>query len=121
MMTPAKVVFCFLVGLVIGAFFVTVADRIYEGGWRGGPTIVGLSLPVTILYFLALWGVAVWRSWPLTGRGLMAAGFLCAIFPFFFGFFPVYYLRLAFAVPVALLQFALLIGAITLFAKFAHH
>jgi hypothetical protein len=86
MMTPAKVVFYFLVGLALGAFFVTVADRIYEGGWRGGPTIVALSLPVTIVYFLSLWGVAVWRSWPITGGGLMAAGFLCGIFPFFLGF-----------------------------------
>jgi hypothetical protein len=79
---------------------------------------VALSLPVTIVYFLSLWGVAVWRSWSVTGGGLMAAGFLCGIFPFFFGFFPVYYLRLVFAVPVALVQFALLLGAITLFAKF---
>ncbi len=36
-MAPAKVVFYFLVGLALGAFFVTVADRVYEGGWRGGP------------------------------------------------------------------------------------
>jgi len=78
-----------------------------------GPTIVALSLPVTIAYFVALW-----RSWPLTGGGLITAGFLCGIFPFFFGFFPVYYLRLVFAAPVAFLQIALLIGAITLFAKF---
>ena len=118
MMAPAKVVFYFLVGLALGAFFVTVADRVYEGGWRGGPTIVALSLPVTIAYFVALWAVAVWRSWPLTGGGLITAGFLCGIFPLFFGFFPVYYLRLVFAAPVAFLQIALLIGAITLFAKF---
>jgi len=64
MMAPAEVVFYFLVGLALGAFFVTVADRVYEGGWRGGPTIVALSLPVTIAYFVALWAVAVWRSWP---------------------------------------------------------
>ena len=37
MMAPAKVVVYFLVGLALGAFFVTVADRVYEGGWRGGP------------------------------------------------------------------------------------
>lgn len=117
-MTPVKTVLCFLIGLGLGGLLTTVADRIYEGGWRGGPTIVALSLPVTIIYFLALWSIATWRSWPLTGAGLAAAGILCGVFPFFFGFFPVYYLRPIFAVPVAFLQFALLLGTITLFARF---
>jgi len=87
-MAPAKVVFYFLVGLALGAFFVTVADRVYEGGWRGGPTIVALSLPVTIAYFVALWAVAVWRSWPLNGGRADYGGLLMRNFPVLLRFLP---------------------------------
>ena len=87
-MAPAKVVFYFLVGLALGAFFVTVADRVYEGGWRGGPTIVALSLPVTIAYFVALGAVAVWRSWPLNGGRADYGGLLMRNFPVLLRFLP---------------------------------
>jgi MFS family permease len=45
-----------LIGYAVGALIVIIFDRLYEGGWRGGFAILWLSLPTTIVYFLALWG-----------------------------------------------------------------
>jgi hypothetical protein len=118
-MNPLKAVLFFAIGVALGALLITVADRIYEGGWRGGPTLAWLSLPVTVVYFLLLLGATAWHPSLFTPWGFAAAGFLCGIFPFFFGFFPVYYLRFIFAVPVVMVQLALLAVTILICAKFA--
>jgi hypothetical protein len=112
-----KIAFYFSVGFICGAILTCFIDRLYEGGWRGGPTIVWLSLPAAIIYFLLLWGIGVWRPLPFTPVGLAAAGCLCGLFPVLFGSFPIYYYRLIFLVPIAFVQFTLLIGVVKIFAK----
>ncbi len=112
-----KSLFYFIIGLLAGGLITTVTDRIYEGGWRGGPTIVWLSIPVTTIYFLLLLGVTAWQPSTSTRLGWIITGILCNIFPFVSGFFPLYYFRALFAVPVALAQFVLLVISLVVVSK----
>jgi hypothetical protein len=112
-----RVVWLLLLGYAIGALAVIIFDRIYEGGWRGGFAILWLSLPTTIVYFLVLAGVGYWFSLSPSFRALAFSGFLSAIYPAVFGFFPAHYYRLLFAVPIVALQLGLLVTILAISSR----
>jgi len=89
-----------LVGYAIGARVVIVFDRLYEGGWRGGFAILWLSAPTTVAYLAVILAIRYWRLLSPSVLALALCGFLAAVYPILFGFFPVYYYRLEFAISV---------------------
>jgi hypothetical protein len=105
------------IGYAVGVLIVVIFDCFYEGGWRGGFAILWLSLPTTIVYFVAVWGFAYWRSLSPNVFALALIGFLSAVYPAVFGFFPVYYYRLQFAVPFVAFQLGLLLMIIAISSR----
>ena len=72
--------------------------------------ILWLSIPTTATYFVVLIAIAFLRSLSPSVLALATSGFLAAVYPIFFGFFPVYYLRWQFAIPVVVIQLGLMLA-----------
>ena len=104
-------------GYLIGALAVVIFDRFYEGGWRGGFDILRLSIPTTAVYFVVVLAIAVWRSLSPGPVAVITCGILIAVYPFFFGFFPVYYLRWEFAIPVVAIQLGLMLAILAMSSR----
>ena len=116
-MSWMRAILVFSTGYLIGAVITTLIGWSTDGTWSSGPFMVGLSLPVTIGYFLGLWGLGIWGLYNRTSAGMALAGMLCAIYPTFCGFFPVYFLRVEFAGPTILGQFGLLVISCVVFSR----
>ncbi len=118
MMTLSAVATSFAAGYLLAAIAVIIAARIHDNSWASGPVMLGLSLPVTIVYFFGLWSLRRWQLLSPTSCGMAIAGILCAAYPAFCGFFPVYFVRFKFAIPLVAVQFALLMLASAICARF---
>jgi hypothetical protein len=79
--------------------------------------MLGLSLPTTIVYFLGVLTIGRWQLLSPTLVSMALSGFLSAVFPTFCGYFPVYFMRLKFAVPVIVGQFGLLVVISGIFSR----
>lgn len=99
----------FAIGYTIAAIVLIVIARFQDDSWTSGVVMLALSLPVTILYFFGLWFLGNYPFLAPTVLGMILSGILAAIFPALFGFFPVYFVRLKFAVPLVAFQFGLLL------------
>lgn len=107
----------FLLGYIVAGAAVIIVARVQDETWKSGFLMLSLSLPVTILYFVCLWWVGRWRYLAPTSLGMGLAGVWCAIFPAFCGFFPVYFVRLKFAIPLTIIQFGLLLVSSAISAR----
>jgi hypothetical protein len=82
-----------------------------------GVVMLGLSLPTTVVYFLGLLAIGRWRKFSQSLVSMAFNGFLSALFPTFCGYFPVYFMRLEFAAPLFVGQFALLLLTAGIFSR----
>jgi hypothetical protein len=117
-MTFARTVTFFLSGYIIGAVIATAVVWFEEGISFDIVSILGFSLPVSAFYFFGLIALGNWRFLTLTAAGTVIAGLLCALYPAVSGFVPVYFWRVRYAIPIALIQFLLLVGCCAIFARF---
>jgi hypothetical protein len=116
-LTISKAAVFLMIGYVSGGVIVTLWAHGQGEGWSSGPAAVGLSAPTAVVYFFALWMVGKWRPISPTSSGMALAGCLCAFFPTFCGFFPVYFMRLQFAAPMFVAQLLLLLLAMAICAR----
>jgi hypothetical protein len=82
-----------------------------------GVVMLGLSLPTTVVYFLGLLAIGRWRKFSQSLVSMAFNGFLSVLFPTFCGYFPVYFMRLEFAAPLFVGQFALLLLTAGIFSR----
>src|SRR5207249_10631258 len=108
-MNFSRALLIFTVGHFFGAIIATVIAHYMDGSWATGPGGVGLSLPTTLIYFIALWALGRWQPLLINVAGLSLAGFVCAIYPTFCGVFRVYFLRVGLAVRFIVAQFGFLL------------
>ena len=114
-MSFSRTAFLFLSGYGVVGLIVIIVARIHDHDWLSGFIMLGLSVPVTLVYFLALLGLG---HLGLQSRaGMLVAGALCAAFPAFCGFFPVYFFRLKFAILLILGQLGLLVLVVSLLSQ----
>ena len=99
----------FCTGYVFAGLFVILGARLHDDSWVSGVVMLSLSLPVTIAYFVGIWAVRHYRSGQVSRVGILIAGILAAVYPAFCGFFPLYFVRPMFAVPLFVLQFGLVL------------
>lgn len=106
-MSTSRAGLVFATGYLVGAVIVGIMAWFHDRDGMSGMVMLGLSLPTTIVYFLGLLAISRGQllSPTLVSRAL--SGFLSAVFPTFCGYFPVYFMRLNFAVPLILGQFGL--------------
>lgn len=98
----------FAIGYTIGGILIVIQARMQDGTWTSGVAMLGFSLPVTAIYFLILWRSRRSRFFVATTYGTVLAGVLCAIYPAFFGFFPVFFFRFELLIPFVVIQLGLL-------------
>jgi hypothetical protein len=111
-MNLGRAALLFLGGYSVVAVILIILARLHDDDWRSGFIMLGLSAPVTVLYFFVLLGLG--RFGFESRTGMVIAGGLCAAFPAFCGFFPVYFFRLKYAVLLILAQIGLLFVVIAL-------
>ena len=99
----------FVAGYVIGAVLVETVAWTHDGDSLSGVVMLGLSLPTTVAYFLGLLTVGKWKRLSPTLVSMPLTGFLSALYPTFYGYFPVYFMQLKFAAPLIVAQFGLLL------------
>jgi hypothetical protein len=99
----------FLIGYTLAAICLIIVARFHDESWTSGFVMLGLSLPVTVVYFCGLWLLGHCHSLSPTVLAMIIVGVLSATYPAFCGFFPVYFVRLKFAIPLIALQFGTLL------------
>jgi hypothetical protein len=108
----------FVAGYMFGGVIVEILARIHDDSWMSGIAMLGLSLPVTTMYFFALWAIGKWQPLTPSSAGMALSGFVSAFYPTFCGYFPVYFARLKFAVPLATFQFGVLVAVTVILSRF---
>jgi hypothetical protein len=114
-MNLSRLALLFLGGYGVVAVILIIVFRLNYHDWRSGFIMLGLSAPVTVIYFFVLAALA--RLGFQSRAGILVAGALCATFPAFFGFFPIYFFRLKYAILLLLAQLTLLALTAIVFSR----
>jgi hypothetical protein len=99
----------FIIGYVLTGVCVVTWARFHDDTWVSGVIMLAFSLPVTVVYFAGVCAVRNYRLGQLSYPGMLIAGALSAVYPAFFGFFPIYFVRPKFAIPLLVFQFGLVL------------
>ncbi len=114
-MNLSRVALLFLTGYGVVGLIVVIVAWLHDHEWFSGFIMLGLSAPVTVLYFFLL--LALRHFGFQSQLGMFVAGGLCAAFPALCGFFPVYFFRLKYAILLIIGQMGLLVLIVTVLSR----